>query len=434
MCGPGAYVPDPPEGMVDVKDLPAPPRGLYSRNHQPTPCPRWGHLASRHTADQRTLHALGEGCTGHPVDLLGTSSAPSCSSCTKSCHIALRDGAPPAVMTPIGGSTWPCVWSSQSACPPVPPAGPCGALLACWCPLPPSKTGGRLGGNKAQGPLGGAFLAWALTAFAGSAAVDARYAGPSWGLAAVDHRQDQRMGYAGLAHAPRPGDLAALLGRLQRALDARPWARKGIPTDGAARSPEPSRKVLGDVPQQLCPFPGIKDLPQGVGKAVAQARERWAQSTPTWPRGRPSAKAQEARRVARNSTCMPQNIRHLCQARSWCVKRRLTLRARQRRISLTRGLPQWRKRRERMDALDAVLDRRCRTPTALGTWKKRRPWVNRCTWMGETVKKVCAPQLAQALTFLDDTVFPAPSKAVERGNRRHRTRPKSVYRVRSKAW
>jgi hypothetical protein len=42
------------------------------------------------------------------------------------------------------------------------------------------------------------------------------------------------------------------------------------------------------------------------------------------------------------------------------------------------------------------------------------------------------PYLEQALTLLDDTLLPATSNAVERGNRRHRKRQKSVYRVRSK--
>lgn len=35
-------------------------------------------------------------------------------------------------------------------------------------------------------------------------------------------------------------------------------------------------------------------------------------------------------------------------------------------------------------------------------------------------------------TFLDDKWLPTTSNAVERGNRRHRKRPKSVYRIRSK--
>jgi len=79
-----------------------------------------------------------------------------------------------------------------------------------------------------------------------------------------------------------------------------------------------------------------------------------------------------------------------------------------------------------------LFDRRCRTQTALGKLKKLRQWVNRFTWIGETLKKVFSPHLEKALTFLDDTLLPATSNAVERGNRRHRKMQKSVYRVRSK--
>jgi len=95
MFGPGAYVPDPTEGLVDIKDLPAPQVGFYSRNHKQTPCPRCGPLASRHTSDQRTLHDLGDVYTGHPVDLLVTYSSHSCVTCRKHCNIDLSDVAPP---------------------------------------------------------------------------------------------------------------------------------------------------------------------------------------------------------------------------------------------------------------------------------------------------------------------------------------------------
>ena len=88
--------------------------------------------------------------------------------------------------------------------------------------------------------------------------------------------------------------------------------------------------------------------------------------------------------------------------------------------------------REIMDHIYALFDRRCRTQTALGKLKKLRQWVNRFTWIGETLKKVFSPHLEKALTFLDDTLLPATSNAVERGNRRHRKMQKSVYRVRSK--
>jgi len=84
-----------------------------------------------------------------------------------------------------------------------------------------------------------------------------------------------------------------------------------------------------------------------------------------------------------------------------------------------------------MEHIYALFDRRCRTQTALDKLKKLRQWVRRFTWIGDTLKKVFAPTLDKALTFLDDELLPATSNAVERGNRRHRKMQKSVYRVRS---
>ena len=95
MFGPGEYVPDPTEGMVDVNDLPAPTLVAYDRNHDHRPCPRCGHLASRHTFGQRTFHDLGDLSTGCPVDLLVTSSSHSCSKCRKYFHVDLSDVALP---------------------------------------------------------------------------------------------------------------------------------------------------------------------------------------------------------------------------------------------------------------------------------------------------------------------------------------------------
>ncbi len=47
MFGLGEYVPDPTEGLVDVKDLPAPQLGFYRRNHKPTVSPLLTPIASR---------------------------------------------------------------------------------------------------------------------------------------------------------------------------------------------------------------------------------------------------------------------------------------------------------------------------------------------------------------------------------------------------
>jgi DNA-binding PadR family transcriptional regulator len=50
-----------------------------------------------------------------------------------------------------------------------------------------------------------------------------------------------------------------------------------------------------------------------------------------------------------------------------------------------------------------------------------------------TLKKLFAPTLEKALTFLDDKLLPSTSNAVERSNRRYRKMQKSVYRVRTQA-
>ena len=238
--------------------------------------------------------------------------------------------------------------------------------------------------------------------------------------------------YEGLDHAPNHDDIAAFLRRVQTALATRDVERKGLTPDGSARSPEPIRTVCGDVPHQLCPFHGIKERTQGGLKAVTKERDRLATSTPTVKRGRPSSTDKAARRVARTNKAMQQKISDVFQDRFVFVKRRLTRAERHRCLPITRGVPPWRTLREIMEHISALCDRRCRTQTALGTLQKLRQWVNRFTWLGDTLKKVFSPTLEKALTFLDDTVLPATSNAVERANRRHRKRQKSVYRARSK--
>ncbi len=100
---------------------------------------------------------------------------------------------------------------------------------------------------------------------------------------------------------------------------------------------------------------------------------------------------------------------------------------------ITRGLPQLRKLREIMEQVSPLFDRRCRTQTALDKLAKLRRRLQRCTQRGETLKKLFSPTLEKALTFLDDTLLPSTSHAVERGNRRYRKRQQQVYRVRTQA-
>ena len=267
----------------------------------------------------------------------------------------------------------------------------------------------------------------------GYAAVDELYEGPDCGLSAVDNRQYKRVMYEVLDHDANHDDIEAFLGRLKTALDDRPLALKGITTAGSPLYPEPIRKVFGDVPHQLCTFHVMKDLTKGILRAVAKERERWGQTKPKVKRGRPSSQDKEARRWARKSKNIRQKISALFQDRFLFVTRRLQPSERKRLLHSTRGLPHLRKRRESMDSVYAVFDRRCRTQTALRKLKKRRHGVKRFTWIGDTLQKVFAPNLEKALIFLDDKLLPATSNAVERGNRRHRKRQKSVYRVRTQS-
>ena len=80
-----------------------------------------------------------------------------------------------------------------------------------------------------------------------------------------------------------------------------------------------------------------------------------------------------------------------------------------------------------------LFDRLLPGPRPLWTnWQTARRLL-RFTQLGETLKKLFAPTLEKALTFLDDKLLPSTSNAVERGNRRYRKMQKQVYRVRTQA-
>jgi hypothetical protein len=273
MYGPGAYVPDPTEGIVDGKDLPAPILVPDDRNHDPTPCPRGGHLASRHTAGQRTFHDLGALSTGCPRDRVGTYASPSWSRCQKSLNIDLSDGALPGShytrrVPPLAGRL-----GGEDGLPSRPARGHRWRAHRVLVPFATLQNWTeRLGGKKAHGQMDGAFLDWALATFSGYVAAAALSAGPSCVLSAVDKRQYKRILSTVLDHDPKHDDSIAFLGRFKTAVADRNFGRKGITTDGSALSPEPIRQVCGDVPHPLGPFHVLKALPPGVLTAVAKAR------------------------------------------------------------------------------------------------------------------------------------------------------------------
>ena len=267
--------------------------------------------------------------------------------------------------------------------------------------------------------------------FSGYIAADEVYDGPFCILSAVDNRCYKRLLYDVLDHDPDHDDIRAFLGRLKTALTARDLILLGITTDGSALYPVPLAEVFRGVHHQLCQFHVVKDIVKAVVQAVARERKRLAAQQPTLPRGRPSTQA--AKQAARTKKRLAAQRAALFASRYLFVQRHLNKTERKTLWRVSRWLPQLQALRAIMEQVYALFDRRCRTQTALDKLAKLRRRVQRFPALGDTLKKLFAPTLEKALTFLDDTLLPATSNAVERGNRRYRKRQKSVYRVRTQA-
>jgi hypothetical protein len=149
---------------------------------------------------------------------------------------------------------------------------------------------------------------------------------------------------------------------------------------------------------------------------------------PKFGRGRPS---QANRRLAARKKRIEKKITDLFEHRHLLVQHHLTAAQEKTLRRITRGLPALRTLRQIMDEAYRLFDRRCRTDTALAKLARLRRRVARFKGLRQTLGKLFSPNLEKALTFLDDSLLPATSNAVERGNRRHRKMQKTVYRVRT---
>src|SRR5215468_2682584 len=311
------------------------------------------------------------------------------------------------------------------ACPTGQPVGTSGATIVSLSLSRRSRTGSRLGGKKAQMRMDTDFLDWALTDFSGYVAADELYDGFFCILSAVDNRRYKRLLYDVLDHDPTHDDIRAFLRRLHTVLSARHLTLCGLTTDGSALYPEPLREVFGDVPHQICTFHIVAEVSKAVLGAVASARKGLAAQQPTLRRGRPSTPA--AKQAARTKKRLAAQRAALFASRYLFVQRHLNKTERKTLWRVSRGLPQLQALRAIMEQVYAICDRRCRTQTALDNLAKLRRRVQRFTALGDTLKKLFAPTLDKALTFLDDKLLPSTSNAVERGNRRYRKMQKQVY-------
>ena len=339
----------------------------------------------------------------------------------------------PRVIIRIVWFRWRCAWRWRMVCPIAWHRGIYGVTIACSFPSQQFRTGSPPGGpgeKKAAIYIETDYLDTALIDFSGYIAADELYDGPFCVLSIVDNRNFKRLIYEVLDHDPTHKDIIRFFERFHDKLASRGLTLQGITTDGSALYPLPIAQVFGDVQHQVCAFHVIKELTKAILHAVTKVRKELKNTMPKLSRGRPT---QAQRRVARRNKRIGEKIADLFDHRYLFVKHHLTESEKKTLKRITRGLPQLRTLRDIMDQVYRLFDRRCRTDTARSKLAKLRQRVRRFKRVGRTLSKLFSPNLEKALMFLNDSLLPSTSNAVERGFRRHRKMQKSVYRVRTQA-
>jgi len=292
------------------------------------------------------------------------------------------------------------------------------------------RTGSRRREKKAEVTVKTDYIDTALRGFSGYITADELYDGPFCVLFIVDNHAFKRLYYEVLDHNPTNEDMVRFFKRFKRMLDTRNLTVKGITTDGSPLYPESIAEVFGDIEHQSCQFHVLKEINKAILKAVAQVRREIKQKKRKRGRGRPGST--QAKRIARKNKRLQEKIADLFEYRYLFVKHTLSEKEKKTLQRITRGFQQLRSLRLIMDEVYRLFDRRCRMDTALEKLAKLRRRVGRFATLKETLKKLWSPNLEKALTFLDDSLLPATSNAVERANRRHRKMQKSIYRVRTR--
>lgn len=337
---------------------------------------------------------------------------------------------PPKATIPIVWFPWRFGWSLKTACHTVRPHGICGEIIGSLFRGRRFRIGLKRRGKKTEVTVQTDYINKVLTGFSGYITADELYDGPFCVLFIVDNHHFKRLYYEVLDHNPTNVDMVGFFRRFKRLLDARDLTVKGVTTDGSPLYPESIAEVLGDVEHQSCQFHVIKEINKAVLKAVTQVRRETKQKKLKRSRGRPGG--QQAKRMARKNKRLGEKIADLFEHRYVFVKHTLSEKERKTLQRITRGFRQLRALRLIVDEVYRLFDRRCRMDSALEKLASLRRRVGRFTTLRETLKKLWSPNLEKALTFLDDSLLPATSNAVERANRRHRKMQKSIYRVRTR--
>jgi hypothetical protein len=154
MFGPGAYRPDPTEGMTAIADLPPPELVPYNRPYERQACRRCTPQASRDQQARRTLHDLGNLDVWCPRDLVVTYAQPYCTKCRKSFHVALADLAPPGGQYPHRVMDLAVRLVGEDGLPSRPARGPLWRDHRVFVPFATIQNWGEAGGKKGAGAPG----------------------------------------------------------------------------------------------------------------------------------------------------------------------------------------------------------------------------------------------------------------------------------------
>ncbi len=292
------------------------------------------------------------------------------------------------------------------------------------------RTGLKQRGKKTEATIKTDYIDHAFSDFSGYIAADELYDGPFCVLFIVDNHKFKRLCYEVLEHNPTNEDIKRFFRRFKQMLDARGLTLKGITTDGSPLYPDPIADVFGNVKHQSCQFHIISEITKDILKVLTQVRRQLKQTKTKCTRGRPSGK--QVKQIALRNKRIQERVAELFEHRHLFVKHTLTGKEKKILQRITRGLDQLRTLRSIVDEVYRLFDRRCRMETALEKLAKLRQRTQRFAKLRNTLKKLWSPNLEKALTFLDDSLLPATSNAVERANRRHRKMQKSIYRVRTR--
>jgi len=345
---------------------------------------------------------------------------------TPTCSIWLY----PKVIIPTGLFQWQCDWSLRMDYRTDRHRGIYGGITECLYRGQQFRTGLRRREKKAEVNIKTDYIDKALSVFSSYITADELYDGPFCVLFIVDNHKFNRLCYEVLDHDPTKEDIKRFFRRFKQMLDARGLKVKGITTDGSPLYPEAIVEVFGkEVKHQSCQFHVVKEINKDIIKAVASVRRQLKQEKVKRPRGRPSG--ERAKQIVRKNKKVQKKIADLFEHRYLFVKHTLSVKEKKTLQRITRGLDQLRTLRSIMDEVYRLFDRRCRMDTALKKVAKLRSRIRRFVKLRDTLKKLFSPNLEKALTFLDDSLLPSTSNAVERANRRHRKMQKSIYRVRT---